>query len=106
MSSKPTIKEDLYQAMLLLRTPEETRRFLRDLMTADEIDECARRWQAARLLDQGVPYTRIQEQTTISSTTIARISRWLKKGTGGYRFMLRRIASHHTSSSTEKRSSS
>jgi TrpR-related protein YerC/YecD len=80
----------LYRAVLTLRTVSEARRFFRDLLTPTEIEEFAERWKAARMLADGVPYTRIVEKTGISSTTVARVSRWLKKGTGGYRLALRR----------------
>jgi TrpR-related protein YerC/YecD len=93
--------DDLYQAFLCLRTTDEVRRFLRDLMTEEEIDECTRRWQAARLLDAGQSYEMIQKTTKLSSTTVARISRWLRKGMEGYRLVIDRL--HHTSPSREKR---
>ncbi len=80
----------LYRAVLTLRTVSEARRFFRDLLTPTEIEEFAERWKAARMLADGVPYTQIVEKTGISSTTVARVSRWLKKGTGGYKLALRR----------------
>ena len=80
----------LYRAVLTLRTVSEARRFFRDLLTKTEIEELADRWKAARMLADGVPYTQIVEKTGISSTTVARVSRWLKKGTGGYKLALRR----------------
>jgi TrpR-related protein YerC/YecD len=80
----------LYRAVLTLRTVSEARRFFRDLLTPTEIEEFAERWKTARMLADGVPYTQIVEKTGISSTTVARVSRWLKKGTGGYRLALRR----------------
>jgi TrpR-related protein YerC/YecD len=82
----------LYKAIQSLRDLGEARRFFRDLLTAAEIDELARRWKAARLLSQGVPYTRIVDETGLSSTTVARVSRWVKKGAGGYRLAIRRLS--------------
>lgn len=82
--------DSLYRAVLTLRTVDEARRFFRDLLTKTEIEELAERWKAARMLADGVPYTRIVEETGISSTTVARVSRWLKKGMGGYKLALRR----------------
>jgi TrpR-related protein YerC/YecD len=80
----------LYEAILTLKTLAEARRFFRDLLTQTEIEEFAERWKTARLLVSGVPYTRIVEETGISSTTVARVSRWVKKGTGGYKLALKR----------------
>lgn len=82
--------EDLYGAILTLRTKGEAQKFFRDLLTETEIRELAERWKTARLLDRGVPYTRIIEETGISSTTVARVARWLRRGTGGYRLALGR----------------
>ena len=39
------------------------------------------------MLDAGNSYREIEEQTGLSSRTIARISHWLKSGKGGYRLM-------------------
>lgn len=85
----------LFSAICQLETVDETRRFLRDLLTEDEIEEFSRRWQAARLLSEGVLYSEIAALTGLSSTTIARVSKWLTKGTGGYRLMIDRVNSHH-----------
>jgi uncharacterized protein YerC len=43
------------------------------------------------MLWQGVPYTSIEEETGLSSRTIARVHKWLKRGKGGYIMMLRRL---------------
>jgi len=83
--------ESLYAAVLSLETLEEAKHFFRDLLTQTEIEECAERWKAARMLSRGVPYTRIIGETGLSSTTVARVARWVKKGTGGYRMALRRM---------------
>ena len=83
--------DSLYRAVLCLRTAPEAKRFFRDLLTQTEIEEFAERWKVARLLAGGVPYTRIVEETGLSSTTVARVSHWVKKGTGGYRIALERM---------------
>lgn len=81
---------DLLRALLRLRTMPEARRFLRDLLTEDEIRMMVERWRVARLLDAGRSYKDIERETGLSSRTIARISRWLKEGEGGYRLVLQR----------------
>jgi TrpR-related protein YerC/YecD len=83
--------ESLYMAILSLKNLGEANTFFRDLLTANEIEELAERWKAARLLAEGVPYTRIIEQTGLSSTTVARVARWVKDGTGGYQTVLKRL---------------
>ena len=90
---RPTTREidGLYKAVLRLETLDDCRKFFRDLLTETEIREFAERWKAARMLADGIPYTTIAEQTGLSSRTIARVGRWLKRGKGGYHLILQRL---------------
>jgi TrpR-related protein YerC/YecD len=92
---------ELVRAILALKTPDETRRFLRDLMTEDEIKEFANRLAAARMLSQKIPYSAIVKVTGLSSTTVARVSKWLNGPQGGYKTILARLH-HHTQNSREE----
>ncbi len=83
--------DDLTQAILALKTKDEVKRFLRDLMTEPEIIEFSKRWKAAQMLNNNISYAEIVKETGLSSTTIARVSQWLKKGMGGYRLIISRI---------------
>lgn len=106
MKSNSSTTEQLFAAILSLKTLDEAKRFFRDLLTEEELEEFSKRWQVARMLDENISYTTIQEKTGLSSTTVARISRWLRKGKGGYRLVIDRGASalaHHTTPSREKR---
>jgi TrpR-related protein YerC/YecD len=89
---KPSPKEidDLYNVILQLKSLNECQRFFRDLLTEYEISEFVERWKAARMLANGIPYTQIERETGLSTRTIARVARWLKKGKGGYMMMLKR----------------
>jgi len=83
--------DSLLRTILRLPDVRVARRFFRDLMTEDEIHMIVDRWRVARMLDSGRSYREIETETGLSSRTIARISRWLKRGEGGYRRML----THH-----------
>lgn len=83
--------EDLLKAVLALKDLKEAKRFFRDLLTETELVEFANRWKAAQMLSNNVPYSTISEKTGLSSTTIARISKWLNDGKGGYKLMLARL---------------
>ena len=83
----------MYNAVLTIKTLDEAKNFFRDLLTETEIRELSERWKAARMLAAGTPYTQIIEATGLSSTTVARVARWVKKGTGGYRLALKRSGS-------------
>lgn len=95
--------EDLFRAVLELKDIREAKKFFRDLLTEQELLEFGKRWQAAQMLNRRVPYSEIVEKTGLSSTTVARISKWLNSGMGGYKLMLARLSSHHANPSFEKR---
>lgn len=82
----------LSEALLSLQTPGEARAFLEDLCTPAELEAMVDRWRVAQLLDQGLSYREIREQTSVSVTTIGRVARFMELGNGGYRKLLDRIA--------------
>lgn len=83
--------EALLAAFGALQTADERYAFLQDVATIREIKDLAQRLEVARLLDAGEHYTRIQETTGASSTTISRVSRSLNYGAEGYRTVLDRL---------------
>jgi TrpR-related protein YerC/YecD len=95
--------KQLADALLSMKNDREMKCFLRDLMTEVEIEEFARRLEAARLLTKNVQYCEIIEKTGLSSTTIARISKWLKGPLGGYRLVLNKLGHTHSQNSIGKR---
>lgn len=88
---KDAKNKQLLDAFLKLKNADEAERFFRDLMTEKEIKEFANRLEVASLLSQDVQYNTISEDTGLSSTTIARIAKWLGGSLGGYRLILNRI---------------
>ena len=96
-------RQELWKAVLSLRNAYEADRFFGDLLTAEEIEDFAKRWQVARMLDSGASYVDIRKATDLSTRTIARISSWLKEGLGGYRLMLARLGDHHHALSAHSR---
>ncbi len=83
--------KELFAAILVLRTQDEAAGFFRDLCTMSELEAMAHRWEVARLLDQGLPYQEIASKTHASTTTVTRVSHWLRYGEGGYRLALDRL---------------
>jgi len=82
--------ENLFRAILKLRNIHEAQQYFRDLLTIPEIKSFAMRWRVAQMLNDGKTYQGIEKQTGMSSTTIARINRWLEYGEGGYKLILKR----------------
>ncbi|MEM6513141.1 MAG: YerC/YecD family TrpR-related protein, partial [Pseudomonadota bacterium] len=67
----------LYAALISLKTVDECRNFLKDLCTPAELQALVDRWQVVELLEQGLPYRRIHDETGVSVTTIGRVARFL-----------------------------
>ena len=83
--------DELADAILTLRSPDEVQRFLRDLCTLPELEALAHRWQIVLLLDEGASYVEIAERVPTSTATVTRVAQWLRRGTGGYRLVLDRV---------------
>jgi TrpR-related protein YerC/YecD len=93
-------KNELYRAILALRTEDECRRFLRDLLTETEVNEFTNRWKVAHMLYMRQQYKEIEESTGMSSATVARISKWLTDGMGGYQLVLKRLYANNNEKQT------
>lgn len=84
---------ELYEALGSLKTKDEIKRFLIDLCTPGEIEAFAERWAIARALNEDKKgYREIAADIGSSTTTVARVARFLKQEDyGGYRLVLSRI---------------
>ena len=97
MEWKTSEEKRLIEAILVLSSTDDARCFFRDLMTRKEIDEFAKRFKTAEMLSQKIPYAIIEKETGFSSTTVARVAKWLKAEEGGYRRIIARLNHHHNS---------
>lgn len=88
---KTSATAELIDAIVSLDDTEEAANFLRDLCTRKELEEMSHRWQAVKLLQNGMPYREISDRTGLSTATITRINQWLQHGTGGYQAMLTKL---------------
>ncbi len=88
---------NLVDALNLLEGSKEMDGFLQDLLTKQELLEFGNRWKAAQMLNNNVPYSIIEKETGLSSTTVARVSKWLNTGKGGYAIALKRLSIQHHS---------
>ena len=80
---KPMLKE-LYAELIKLETEEECEAFLYDLCTMKELQSMGQRLMAAKMLLEGKTYNEVIEATDISSATLARVSKCVRYGDGGY----------------------
>lgn len=84
-------KDDMYEAILTLRTVDECKRFFDDLCTVTELQAMEQRYQVAVYLNQGMIYSDILEKTGASSATISRVNRSLQYGEDGYAIVFDRL---------------
>ena len=82
---------DMYRAILTLKTEEELMAFFDDLCTVSELQAMEQRFQVAVLLNKGLIYNDILEQTGASSATISRVNRSLQYGSDGYAVAFERL---------------
>jgi len=81
----------MYKAILSLKTEEECRRFMEDLCSITEIMAMEQRFEVAKLLNEGMIYNAIMDQTGASSAIISRVNRSLQYGAGGYSTVFARL---------------
>ena len=83
--------DQLFDAILSLKTREECYQFFDDVATMNEIRSLSQRLQVAKMLNEGSTYNAIEKQTKASTATISRVRRCLDYGSGGYETVLKRI---------------
>ena len=88
---KKIISDSLFEAILKLETIEECYNFFEDICTYKEIESMGNRLEVAKLLNQGKTYEEILKETTISSSTLSKVSKALKYGPGGYKMIMEKI---------------
>lgn len=86
LSKEDKIKflDALYTATSTLKTRDDMKRFLRDLLTESERIMIGRRIVIAHKLLNNEPYDQIVETMKAGKDTIAKIDRWLQDETRGY----------------------
>lgn len=87
--NKKPRSDEMYKAILTLKTVDECKRFFDDLCTVTELQAMEQRYQVAVYLSQGMIYNDILERTGASSATISRVNRSLQYGAGRLRHRFR-----------------
>ena len=75
---------ELYQEIVKIETVEECEKFFDDLCTIKEKWAMGQRLKAAKMLLEGSTYNEVIDETEISSATLARVSKCVRYGEGGY----------------------
>ncbi|GAC1334412.1 MAG: YerC/YecD family TrpR-related protein [Candidatus Dormibacteria bacterium] len=95
--------DQLFDAVLQLKTVEECEQFFEDLCTVREVQDFSHRLEIARLLHAGAKYDEVVSAMRLSAgtehvpstATISRINRFLRYGAEGYRLILDRLSGAH-----------
>ena len=88
---KDELTDQLFKAILSLKTEEECYQFFEDICTVSEIKALSQRLEVARMLQAGHTYDDIVERTGASTATISRVKRCLNYGADGYKTILERL---------------
>ncbi len=88
---KDKAMDNLFEAILCLRTKEECYDFFEDICTVLELRSISQRFQVAKMLNEHHVYSEIVEATGASTATISRVNRSLNYGSDGYRIVFERM---------------
>ena len=94
---------NLYETLLELKDLDECYRFFQDLCTVSELRAMEQRFDVAVLLQKGMIYNDILDQTGASSATISRVNRALNYGVEGYRQVFARTLGEEYAQSPAER---
>lgn len=83
--------DDLFAAILTLKSVEECYDFFEDLCTVPELKAMSQRLHVAKMLCAKYVYSDIVEETGASTATISRVNRSLNYGCDGYRVVFGRL---------------
>ncbi|MDD5623695.1 MAG: Trp family transcriptional regulator [Candidatus Peribacteraceae bacterium] len=83
--------KDLHQLFASIRTVEEAKLLLQDILTPAELEAIAERWQLIQALASGKPQRQIAHDLKLSISKITRGSRMLQYGGGGFGHFLKKL---------------
>jgi len=87
--------DNIITVLSKLDNKEDIFDFLRDLLSEKEVIEFSNRFKVAQMLENKISYKKIEEKTWISSTTIARISKFLNWQGKGYKNAISILNKYH-----------
>ena len=88
MPIPPKHLHDVYRLFASVENEKEAEKLLQDILTPQELESVAERWQLIQELAKGTPQRTIAEKLGLSISKITRGSRMLQFGSGGFRKFL------------------
>lgn len=83
--------DNLFKAILTLKSVEECYGFFGDICTEKELIDLSQRLEVARLLRKKLNYIEISRRTGASTTTVSRVNKCLTYGNDGYALVFERL---------------
>lgn len=90
MTPKPAYLKDLFALFLTIENAREAEALLRDILTPQELESLAERWQLIQALHAGTPQREIAKNLGVSISKITRGSHMLQYGGGGFELFLKK----------------
>jgi Trp operon repressor len=81
----------LWQLLASIENEKEAKMLMEDLLTPQEIESIAERWQIVQQLDKELPQREIAEKLKASIVKVTRGARVLRYGSGGFRHFLEKM---------------
>ena len=85
--------DQLFEAILCLKSKEECYTFFEVVCTINELLSLSQRFEVAKMLREKKTYLEISEKTGASTATISRVNRSLTYGNDGYEMVFQRMKS-------------
>ena len=82
---------ELFALFASIESVKESEKLLRDILTPQEIDDIAERWQLVQALASGMTQRDIAKKLNISISKITRGSHELQYGSGGFQLFLEKM---------------
>ena len=91
MPIPPQHLKQLWQLLAVIEDEKEAKMLMEDLLTPQEVESIAERWQIIQQLEKGLPQREIAKKLNASIVKITRGSRVMQYGSGGFRHFLKKL---------------
>ena len=89
--NNPKALKDLYELFASARTADESEMLLTDILTPQEREAIAERWQLIQALASGMTQRDVAKKCGVSISKITRGAHELQYGGGGFRHFLKKL---------------
>lgn len=88
----PEFKQELVKVFSKVGDAETMGLFLKDILTPNEFEALALRWQIVKKLDKGESHRGVVDDLGLGMSTVTRGSRMLRNKNGGFNLILKKLS--------------